>query len=266
METREFQELSESAQASMVASRSRVEFNLARTLLEADRCGEARERLRSLLDSVHVDEELRPRLTATYDEAVECQGRVRTAMLSVESIPTRAAVIVSGEFVGLADVVHPIPLGDHIVTIQADGYESQNFEISAAEEDIPLSIGPVTLTAIEIEAGKPPSAGEWVLWGVGAAGLATGIILLVDASIKESNFETAVRSGQTSTNETEVRDDIDLRRTVGYIAGGVGLTAGLVGTLIYVLREGETTTVEDAMSWRPIFSGSTVGAQIQVPF
>ena len=266
MQSAAFGDLDEAEQISMIGARSRVEFNLARTLIAADRCPEARVRLRSLLDGAFVDEELRSRLIATYDEAVECEGRVRTALLTVDATPERAEVIVAGEFIGLADVAHSIPLGQHVVTIAADGYQPQDFALNAQVEGEDLSIGPVTLTAIEIDTGKSPNAGEWVLWGGGAVGIGTSVALFVAAADKESTNETYVRGGGTIGNADVQQEEIDRWRLGGYVAGGVGIAAVILGTVLYVTRDSETTTVEDAVSWGPVFSPSTVGAQLQIQF
>jgi hypothetical protein len=261
----DFADLAASDQHVLVAARSRVEFNLAGALMRADRCEEARERLRTLFDSGYIDEELRPRLVSAYDEAVDCADREPAALLTVRATPNGAQVIVSGDFVGLAGVAHGIPLGAHEVTVRADGHEAQSFEVVAREDGEALELGPVNLRAIEYDAGKPPLAGEWALWGVGLAGLATGTFLLIDAAQIEGDLESALELGSVVLNEEEVRDEVDTKRVWGYVAGGVGLTAAIVGTVLYVTRDAERASPAAGVSVAPALFGDAMGAVLSVP-
>lgn len=260
-----FADLAPADQNVLVAARSRVEFNLAGALMRADRCEEARERLRTLFDSGYIDEELRPRLVSAYDEAVDCADREPSALLTVRATPGAAQVIVSGDFVGLAGVAHGIPLGEHQVTVRADGYEAQSFEVVAREDGQALELGPVNLVAIEYDAGKPPRAGEWALWGVGLAGLGAGTFLLVDAAQVEGDLDSTLELGNVVLNEQEVRDEVDTKRMWGFVAGGVGLTAAIVGTVLYVTRDAERTSLAGGVSVAPALFGDGMGAVLSVP-
>lgn len=83
----------------------------------------------------------------------------------------------------------------------------------------------------------------WVVAGVGAAGLVTGILLVATASRPENcSGETRIcvaRDGQTQAQLEEDQSDAqsaDNRRTLGFVVGGVGLGA-LAGGLVWHFLE-----------------------------
>ena len=86
MQTTTFAEMDQGGRELVFRDRHRLEFNASTMLIAIGRCGEARDRVRRLLDSGIDDSELRPRLLGTYDEAVDCAARAETAILASEYV------------------------------------------------------------------------------------------------------------------------------------------------------------------------------------
>lgn len=252
-----FADLPADQQAAAYSDRYRWEYNLASQLLALDRCEEAHDSIRRLLDSAVSDPELRPHLTEAYEEAVACMARPRTATLTVECEPSPAQVLVDGVLVGLADAALEVELGTHTVTLQADGYESAAFDITAETEGQEIELGPVTLVPIppvSSPEGKLPTWYEWTLWGVGAAGLTTGVILYVDARNQEDVLEDP-GPGMIVSDPDREREEIDAQDRFAYVVGGLGGASAIAGTVLYLLRdrggssEDSQGSEEDAVSW-----------------
>ncbi len=234
--TDEFGELGAEQQALAYRDRYRNEFNASRLLVELDRCEESRDRIRSLLDSNVQDAELRPRLTETYDDALACIARPRVALLSVTTEPPNARIIVDGEFLGLASATHEVPLGDHSLTVQADGYQDHEGVFIAQDVNQEISLGPITL--VEIPAVVVSSAGpewyHWTLWGAGAAGIGVGTALILSASSRQDDIDNPPAGSVVADPEAE-QDIIDQNRMIGIISLGVGAAAAITGTVLFLI-------------------------------
>jgi hypothetical protein len=252
-----FSDLPADQQAGAYSDRYRWEYNLASQLLALDRCEEAHDSIRRLLDSAISDPELRPHLTEAYEEAVACMARPRTATLTIECEPADARVLVDGALVGLANAALEVELGAHTVTLQEDGYESAVLDITAETEGQAIQLGPVSLVPLlsaSPREGKLPTWYEWTLWGAGAAGLTTGVILYLDARNQEDVLDDP-GPGMIVSDPDRERDEIDAQDRFAYVVGGVGLASAIAGTLLYVLRDGSEAgedgqgNDEDAVSW-----------------
>ena len=237
----EFADLAPDQQAAARTDRHRLEFNIAQHLIALERCDESRDRLRGLLDVVVEDDELRPRLAATYDEAIACLNRVNTAALSVTVTPADAEVLVDGVFVGLATVSHDVELGDHTLTLRADGYEPAEQSFSAQRAGEEIAVGPIALVVAVVDvppAGKSPQWHEWTLWGLGAAGIGTGIGFFASARDRQNTLDN-LPDDEVPLDPQGEQDTIDTYETIAYISGGVGLASAILGTVLYVTRDAE---------------------------
>jgi hypothetical protein len=223
-------------------NRYRVEFNATRLLIDLDRCDEARTRARSLLDSTVDDPELRPRLAGVYEEAIVCASRPRLATLRVDARPVDAELVLDGEPLGRASTTHRVPLGSHTLLVRADGYASQELAFEAATEG-PVELGPVRLVRLE---GAParstgPNALEWSLWGIGAAGVGTGLVLWLSGQKRQGQIDDLEGNQDVVMVDPEWEQQrADDLRLWGFIAGGVGLAAAVTGTILYLTRRGST--------------------------
>ena len=269
--TEEFGALPETQQADAYSDRYRWEYNLSRQLLILDRCEEARDRIRTLLDSAISDDELRPRLTTVYEEALACLTRSRTATLQVECTPEDANVLVDGAYVGAASTSFEVELGEHEVTIRAEGYTDANLTFIADNEGDEITLGPVALVALPEEVsepGKPPLWHEWTLWGVGAAGIGAGIGTFVAASQRQSDLDDIndPYSGRSVADPEGEQDQIDMLKLVAIISGGIGIAAAVTGTVLYFIRDVEGNRGEEAVSWGATWAGDGAEAWVRVRF
>jgi hypothetical protein len=234
----DFQALPPDQQALAFRDRYRVEYNVSQLLVHLDRCEEARDRVRNLLESSVNDPELRPRLTEAYDSAVECLTRARLATLVVTANPSDAEVLVDGTFVGLASAQHSVELGSHTLTVRAPGYESQETTFEAAAEGQEIQIGPITLIEIAEEVETPgfgPAWYEWTLWGAGAAGIATGVGFYLAARGREDDIDNPP-PGSIVVDEEGERDTVDTYDLIAIISGVVGLASAGGGTASFFIR------------------------------
>jgi cytochrome c-type biogenesis protein CcmH/NrfF len=232
--TDDFASLGPEQRATIIRGRYRTEYNLAGVLIPLDRCVEARSRVRALLDSELNDPELRPRLVERYDEANECANRARTATLVVFAQPVNANVLVDGVFLGTADVPHRIDLGEHRVTVVAEGHYPQETEIVAEREDQMIQIGPFQLELIPVADTGRPTWYEWTLWGAGVVGLGLGVTYWIlyndiDRDLENPNIDVA--------NREEAEQTRDNRLLGAIVFASVGVVAAIAGTWSYLARQ-----------------------------
>jgi hypothetical protein len=231
----EFETWPEDSRAAIFQGRFRVEYNLAGVLIPLDRCVEARDSVRALLDSAVVnDEELRPLLVERYDESNACINRPRTADLMVFSLPQDAILMLDGEYLGTAEVSHAIGLGEHELTVTADGYFPQEFTVVAENEGDNVQLGPVTLVERPPDTSAAPTWYEWTLWGAGGVGIAFGIERYLAARRQEDELENPPAGG--TIDEEEAQDIIDRRDRQAIIFGSLGLACAIAGTWSYLAR------------------------------
>lgn len=236
LESDDFNRLPDDQRALVIRNRFRWEYNVSALLIPLDRCSEARDRVRALLDRPMSDEELRPRLTEAYENAIDCINRPRMALLTVDASPAESEVFLDGVLLGLAGGEFEVALGEHTVTVRADGFISEERAILAEQEGQRIALANVVL----IEAPRPSNAPtwyEWTLWGVGATSLGVGVGYLLLAADREDQLDNPP-AGQRVPNDEEERGTVDDLRLVGYAGIGVGLAAAAVGTISYLLDWG----------------------------
>ena len=231
-----FASLPSEQQALAVQDRYRNEYNLARLLISLDRCEEARDRIRTLLDSTIDDAELRPHITEAFDDAIECINRPRTAILTVTCNPADAEILVDGQFVGLASSSFEVSLGAHVVVLRATGYADVELTFDAETEAAQIELGPVTLVVLEpTETDGGPEWYEWTLWGFGVAGITTSVVYYVNARQREDGIENPP-DGFSIADEEQERGYVDDLDMFAAISGGLGLVCAIAGTVSYVVR------------------------------
>ena len=242
----EFTALPPDQQTLAYRDRYRNEFNASRLLIELDRCEEARDRVRSLLESGVQDDELRPRLTETYESALACVSRSRVATLSLSATPADARVLVDGEYLGLATATHEVDLGEHTLTLQADGYLSEETNFMAEAEGEQISLGPFALIEepppeVVVSGRRGPAWHEWTLWGVGVAGIGVGTAMILSASSRQDDIDNPP-AGKVVLDPQAEQDIVDRDQLIGIISLGVGGAAAIGGTISFLLRGDEESS------------------------
>lgn len=241
----EFQALNAQQQAAFFRGRFRAEYNLAGVLIPLDRCEEARDGVRSLLDSEVNDEELRPVLVERYDEANLCLTRERVVTLIAVIDPVNAILMVDGVFLGTADTPQQVELGEHTISIHADGYYSQERTINAVNEGDTITMGPIILEALP--AVGAPKWYEWTLWGAGATGIGLGIYFYIDARNQEDRLQNP-GEGLEVEDPQAAQDAVDRRDLAAIIFGSIGIVCAVAGTWSYLARQGDDDEPEEGVS------------------
>ena len=235
----EFAQISDEQRTAVHSDRYRWEYNLSVQLMALERCEEASERIGSLLGEAFSDEELRPLLAETYQEAVQCAMTPvepdRTAV-TVQSETPGAEVLIDGALVGAAPASLDVEEGEHTAVVRADGFTSQTIVFVAQGDS--MSLGPVTLQAVVVapppQHRNSPEWYEWTMWGVGMGGIGSFVGCIVAARNREDTLEGPPPGGQ-ARNPPQERETIDKLDRAAYITGALGLAAAITGTLLYVL-------------------------------
>lgn len=248
-----FAELPEDQQAAAHSDQNSWVQNLAVQFVALGQCQDASDLLLDLATAPHVDDALAELIAGLNAEAEECianQNEVATVIppvrVSIESDPAGAQVLIDDEPVGTTPYSGELEPGDYQVSLQSDGYETHDLVLSAEED--PLSIGPITLSQRFVPElpGRSIGAREWALWGVGAAGVATGVFTFASARELEGDIDDSPPPGMelTDSGESDTRDTVDTLDMVSYVAGGIGLAAAITGTVLYFLQDDEPTVSE----------------------
>jgi hypothetical protein len=238
----EFAALDPAQQAAVRSDGYRWEYNLSVQLIALERCEEAAERLRGLVSGALEDEALSASLIGSYSEALECQARIdaaRLCLVTLESATPGASVTVDGVPLGALPVQTELPQGPHSATFEAPGYVAE--AVSFVADGNQTTVGPVTLRAVSAEV-PPPPAGQgpewyhWTAWGVGVAGVTTGVALFLTARDREDTVENPP-PGTVITDLDAERDTIDALDRGAYVTGGIGLAAAIAGTILFLVGD-----------------------------
>ncbi len=238
----EFASLQDSQKAAVYSDRYRWEYNLSVQLIAMNRCEDASERVGSLLATAWTDEELRPLLTQTYQEAVQCAAapvEIEMTSVTVESGTNGAQITLDGVPMGAGPVTVDLAAGEHTVEVSAEGFVTQTVNFTASGES--QRVGPIFLQP-DVPADPPPSASnppewyEWTLWGVGVAGVGSFVGLYLTARDREDTMNS-VGDGFEVIDPADEQDTIDTLDTMAFITGGVGIAAAITGTVLYFMSE-----------------------------
>lgn len=214
-------------------------------------------------------------LAAARDEVGAVTAKIANVVISVEGAPhpvvTLDGQVVSDAALGLRRPVDP---GSHVVRAEAQGYSPAETAFHVAEsgsasaklklvktEGSPVAVvssTPATTGNGPVEDPHPTSSNKTLAlaaFGVGGAGLVFGAITGVVALGKHGDLSDKCPN---DTCATHLQSDVDGYKTmgtlstIGFIVGGVGLTAG---TVLWFTspKEGTsaTKTARNTVSWQP---------------
>lgn len=146
-------------------------------------------------------------------------------------------------------VIH-LPRGNHTITAALDGYETTSETVEIKSRDavvVTLTmrkpgavVAPVPVPAPDVRPARGRSPAKW-LW-IGAGGAAViGVGFHFLASRERGYLEDA-----RETNSTELYDKhesaFDTYRAVTFAAYGAAITAGVIGTVLYMTRDRESAS------------------------
>lgn len=192
---------------------------------------------------------------------VQLQGPEGPLPADVEPTVKVDEAVIPPDLLGVPRRLNP---GEHLVSVHADGYRAETRTITLAERDQRVAsirlvpnggadrTGDGGQDAGDPTVGDEPSgAGEpspvqlsplvWIGFGVGAAGLLTGTIAGGVALSEASSLDEQCPDGRCSPAQ---QDDLDAANrighvsTAGFVVGGVGVAAGIVGLLLSDWGEG----------------------------
>lgn len=174
------------------------------------------------------------------------------ARLAVEA-PDEAGVHLDGELVAITPLDEPLAIepGRHFVAITADGHEPR-------AETIVVGAGETTTVVADL-AVTDQRVGAGILLGVGAGGLATGLVLgvlsVVEHRAAQDLFDDVGPTGPSPATRAVYDEAIARRddfRLGSGIAAGVGLGLFVVGGALFVLDHPDPPAPPGAASRRPI--------------
>ncbi len=234
------------------------------------------------------DDKSQPQQTESVQKRFP-QVRQKLMLLEISSVPP-AEVRVDGTVMGTAPLRLFLDPGKHEVTLSLPGYASKSEQVDGTAgggRTIELKLEPERMDAGGTEGtgaaaeGGGPSASTGVgggspieplpepkpvwpavlLGGVAAAGLATGIALVVVGVSKHGDAEEIAAGCQpwTTSCEQEANDALDLEdnlRAGGIVSISVG-AASAVGMIVYLLVPSEP--VAGAATVQPIVGPSMIG-------
>lgn len=158
------------------------------------------------------------------------KGRAELGQVSLTSSPAGARVTIGGAPAGVTPLTHPLPPGEHAVTLSLPGHED-------VERRVTVTQGQTAALAVDLLPARRSKL-PLVALGVGGAVLLTGIVLYAS-------------SEEDTGDKPEYRDT----KALGITLGIVGLAA--VGVGAYFLLTGNTAAEGPTVAVVP--GGATVG-------
>jgi hypothetical protein len=217
----------------------------AGTLMNIATCEEKIGRLASAWQ--HWNEAI-DALPATDDRLAFARSRVkaleqklpRLAVSLAAGRDQRARVFRDEVELGLASQGVPLPVdaGTHTITVQMPGHRTEKTTVQLGEgEQKQIAVRPGAAVATVPDEREEPGAAPWrrtVGWtmtGLGVAGLSvaavSGIMLIEDKRVAEANCPNKACVNQEGLDAVASGRTLTAVNTAGWIAGGVGLGAGL---------------------------------------
>lgn len=216
---------------------------------------------------------LQPSSPAVFDQAVAqakselaaLRPRIPQLKISVQGVPARRVVVeLDGRVVprALVGVAAPVDPGAHELTAKGPrgGHTEARVVLEPAESrSVVLTLRPVTTSAAgnaAVTAGTPatgepaPARGRaqrtwgFIGLGVGAAGLGVGLVTGLMATSRHSSAQRECPgnrcvAGSTGQNDVNAFRTLRTISTIGYIAGAVGVAAGVTLLLTAPSTHGE---------------------------
>ncbi len=220
------------------------------------------------------------RVTAARQRVEALSRRIpRITIVLAASAPDGATVTLDGAAVSRAalGVPQPTDLGEHVIVAAAPGHTDARSTLILAEGErreitvtpgMPLAAPPPTAAPPSIVAPPPlPSSNGartagFVIGGVGLVGVAVGAITGGMTIGKKSTVDEECSAnrctGQPARDAANAGKTLSTVSTVAFIAGGVGLAAGVVLVLTSGPRRAPTTATLGAM---PIPGGGVLSLE-----
>jgi len=226
----------------------------AGTLMNIATCEEKTGRLASAWQ--HWQEAI-DALPSTDDRLVFARGRVKALE---QKLPRLAVSLAAGRDQGarvFRDAVElgpasqgvplPVDAGTHTITVQMPGHRTEKTTVRLGEaEQKQIEVRPgAAVTTVPLEREEPAEAPwrrtvGWTLTGVGLAGVGvaavSGLMLIENKSTVEANCPNKACVNEEGLDAVAAGKTLTAVNTAGWIAGGVGLGAG-----IYLLLSGGRT-------------------------
>jgi len=192
----------------------------------------------------------------------------RITIVLASSAPDGATVTLDGAPVSRAalGVPQPMDLGEHVVVAAAPGHTDARSTLILGEGErreitvtpgMPAVAPPPVLTPPPIVAPPPPPSSDgartagFVIGGVGLVGVVVGAITggmtIGKKSTVDKECDANRCTGLTARDAATAGKTLSTVSTVAFIAGGVGLAAGVVLVLTSGPRRAPTTAVLGAM-------------------
>jgi hypothetical protein len=205
----------------------------ARSLVELGRLVEAKawyERAAAVLDA-SASEPFRKAQQAAQSELAALTPRIPRLKLSLQGdAAKRAEALLNGQRVppermGTWWELDP---GAHSLRVQGKGVQPVALDVRLGERDAKV----MSVMASSDEAADPRRTGAWVSFGVGAAGLATGIGAGIVATNAHAEAERECRAGvclrgSSGDDAAQRFRDFRVASTLGYAVGAAGVGAGI---------------------------------------
>jgi hypothetical protein len=236
---------------------AQTKLDLGRALLQEKKLVAASKALNGVVDSAKGPGG-KKLVGAAKKLLTEIEPRVPWIQIDVVGpSPDKAAIAIDGQDVD-AKMEVPIDPGEHLVTVEADGFEPAEKKIVLAEgkhERLKITLDKMveaeaTPVASEDKAEEEDNGGSALpailAFGVGAAGIGVGTIFGVMAF---SETDKVKGSCDGTSCPPEVQQSLDVAKTngtistVGFVVGGVGIATGVV---LLLTRSGSTKKVDGA--------------------
>lgn len=231
--------------------------NLGLAAMKLERDGEARDAIRRYLSEGGEQIEAEERSQMERDlQSIEASivtlqlEAPNGAVVIDERQPLTGSIVVNRYGPLSGPLVIGIRAGHHKLTARLDGHaeqsweleakprssESHRFELSAAATAPVSQPAPASAAAPRASSGGGLRVASYVALGVGAAGLAVGTVFAVKAKGKYDEANELCPGSACSLHQSEadqrlsLADEGDSAKTlslVGFIAGGVGVAAGV---------------------------------------
>lgn len=215
---------------------TKLAYNLARCLERANRYGEAVDAYREYLE-----------LAPNADDRAEVEGSIAALTeelpeLVLSSQPAGATVQIDGRPVeGTTPMRVRLSPGAHLLQVAIGARQAaKTVDIVAGQNALLLELPPAaeaTTATGSVEPASPPgSVWPWVAFGVGAAGVLTGVVFTVIAA-DEADQRDAI--GEDTTAARDHHDAMNSANTLSLVGYGVGVAGVATGALLMVLDDPE---------------------------
>ncbi|HTV22330.1 MAG TPA: PEGA domain-containing protein [Polyangiaceae bacterium] len=243
------------------------------------------------------------REAAARERAKALEPRLTRLRIDMPNAPSEAKVERDGQDVGKAawGMAVPVDPGSHVVRVSAPGKApwSDQIEVPATSRTFSVTVptltdaaAPAPVTPIETGSANPPpveadvdssrgggsngqSVAALVVGGVGLAAVATGTIFALQSRSDNNAALELCRDddgmgGQGCRDDNEQRrhselvDDAERERLIGFVGLGVGGAALITAVILYATAD--SSSGHAAVDVAPLFTGDVRGATLTARF